>query len=164
MNRTDSSLIKIENESYSTTGPLRSVGIALRATQTEAVIILHGDLVFSPQTLQFPLNKSLLVVDNNFMNENEVGLTICDGEIEYLYYDLPKKWAQASFFCKKELKLLKGVAWNPDKNKLFLFEAINHIIEKGGRFMAYEHPDVKVIDVDKPSDIQRAQQLIKGNL
>lgn len=162
-NKSDQKLLKVENENYQTTNILRSIGLALRVCSTENIIIIHGDLVFSSDSLKFPLEKSLLVLDSGSMAEEEVGVTVCDGEVEHLYYDLPKKWGQISYFQGREIKLLRGLAYNSDKFKLYAFEAINEIMNKGGKFLVYENSNVKMVDIDKPSDIERAKQLIRGN-
>lgn len=157
---TPENIKKVENELHSETNVLRSIGMGLRVISTDFVCVIYGDLVFSQNAINFPLSRSLLVLDNGGMNEEEVGVTVCDGEVEHLFYDLPKKWGQIGFFAGRELKLLKSIAYNSDKFKLYGFEAINEIIDKGGRFLVHDNPNIKIIDVDSPKDIPLAQKII----
>ena len=55
---------------------------------------------------------------------------------------------------------LKEVVWDRTNNKLFGFEIINKIIEKGGRFKCDYIEDIKIVDVDTSKDIQRATQIL----
>jgi len=162
-NKTPTNILKVENEKFAETNVCRSLGIGLRITSTEFIVVIHGDLVFTQNALTFPLSRSLLIADNNYMNQEEVGMTICDGEVEHLYYDLPKKWGQIATYTRRELKLLRGICYNSDKFRLYGFEVINEIMNKGGRFFAYENENIRMVDVDSPKDILKAQQLIKGN-
>jgi len=161
MNKSPDNLIKIENERFLETNVIRSIGMGLRAATTTNIVVIYGDLVFSNDALKFPRSHSLVLIDNNTMNDDEVGCTVCNNELEYIFYELPNKWGQITFFTGKELELLKSISWNPDKYKFFGFEAINEIINRGGRFEVYQNKNVKVVDLDKPCDILKAQQLIK---
>ena len=69
------------------------------------------------------------------MTDDEVGCTIINNHVEHILYDLPNKWAQIGYFVGKELQLLKQITFNPLNEKLLGFEAINEIINKGGKFL-----------------------------
>lgn len=160
MAKTPNNIIKIENENYATTNVVRSLGMGLRAVSTDYVVVILGDLVFTSHALTFPLSHSTLVLDNGTMGEEEIGVTVCDDEVEHLYYDLPQKWAQVSLFMGKELRLLKNIAWNVDKNKWYLFEAINEIISKGGRFLSYKNNNLRVADMDSIKDLEKIKTIV----
>ena len=98
---------------------------------------------------------------SNFIGEEEVGCIINGkGYLEHMMYDLPYKWSQISYFQGKELDYLKQIVWNRDNSRLFGFEIINKIIEKGGRFKCEYIESIKIIDVDTSKDIQKANQIL----
>ena len=47
MRNTPEFLVKVENESYERNNVVRSIGMGLRATTTDKVLIIYGDLVFN---------------------------------------------------------------------------------------------------------------------
>src|SRR5208283_767415 len=155
-------IIHIENERYSDTSVIHSIGLGLKATITNRVLIIYGDLLFNAVTLTQPLeNKSLLFIDtSNTMTENEVGCIITDNRIENLMYDLPNKWAQIVYLTGKELKLMTQYAYNPLYEKWLCFELINLLISKGGRFFKAAPPNIAANDIDCSKDITIAQGII----
>jgi choline kinase len=163
MNAAPSSLVKVENEFYEDTNVARSIGIALRViSAVERVLIIYGDLVFDQRALEvLDYNTSAIFALGKFIGEEEVGCVINDkGNLEHMMYDLPHKWAQISYFQGKELSYLKEVVWNRNNNKLFGFEIINQVIEKGGQFRCDYIEDIKIVDVDTSKDIQKAREII----
>lgn len=163
INQTPPDIIKIENERYAETNVCRSIGIGLRAATTNRVLVMYGDVVINEHALNTKLNKgSCLIIDSsNTMTSNEVGCTINkSGYIEQLLYDLPNKWAQIGFFVDKELELLKEITYNPDNERIYGFEAINEIINMGGKFRAVSPVGIKANDIDCSKDIPIAQSII----
>lgn len=162
MNRTPDNLIKIENEKYDTTNVLRSIGIGLRAATTENILVIYGDLVFNKQALNTSFTESKIVIDRSgYMTDNEVGCISDKGKLESIMYDNQEnKWGHISFFTGKELKILKTLAWDSSKYSFYGFEAINTIVEKGGKFTLHDDSKIGVMDVDCTNDLISARHFI----
>lgn len=162
MKNTPEFLVKVENESYERNNVVRSIGMGLRATTTDKVLIIYGDLVFNEETIfNLKLEQSCIVIDESgTMGKEEVGCNIYDGCIEQLVPDMPNKWGQIGFFVGKELDLLKKISWDRNKGHYFGFEAINEIIDKGGSFKAMSPIGSKIIDVDSSKDLTIARKII----
>jgi choline kinase len=162
INNSPKQIVHIENEKYQTTNVVKSISIGLKATITNRVLLIYGDLVFNKDTLKYPLyDNSLLFIDNSgTMTDEEVGCIINDKIVENIMYDLPNKWAQIAYFTGKELDLLKILANNPNNEKLLGFEIINEIINLGGKFMAAIPKNIKVNDIDSSKDILIAETII----
>jgi len=160
MDATPNNIIKIENVYYETTNVMKSIGIGLRACTTNRILIIYGDLVFNISALKTSFDKSCIIMAKNTMSNNEIGATIINGKLSQLSYDLPHKWAQIVFLTGKELKLLKQIIWDYEKNTWFGFETINAILSKGGSFDAIQPPRIKVNDIDTLADLQKAQNLL----
>ena len=163
MSESPPEIIKIENEFYEQTNVARSVGMGLRALESlERILVIYGDLVFNEEALEvLDYKKSAVFCINDFIGSDEVGC-IVDGDykLENMMYDLPDKWGQIVYFQGKELRYLKEVVWNRNNSRLFGFEVINKIIEKGGTFECKKVEELKLIDVDTSKDIERARQVI----
>ena len=162
ISQTPHDIIKIENERFAETNVCKSIGMGLRAATTNRVMIIYGDVVMNKNTFDTKFNKgSSLIIDSDTMTNNEVGCTINESKyIEQLSHDSPNKWAQIGFFVDKELEMLKKICWNPDNERHYGFEAINEIINMGGKFRAVSPPGIKVNDVDCSKDIPIAQSII----
>lgn len=159
-----SNIITIENERYEETNVVRSIAIGLYAARNERVVILHGDLVFSTETLKHAgfNNKSALIVHpNDNKQQDKLGCIIDNGVVEHMLYGLPHKWAEIMYLTGRELKLFSSLAKRRDKEKLLDFEIINSVIEKGGEFLAISPPRMSVLDIDSSKDITQAKALCK---
>ncbi len=160
MNKTPNSIIKIENTNYETTNVIKSIGIGLRATLNDRVLIVYGDLVFTPNTLRMPLETSTLLLDNSgLMKKEEVGCSSQGDTLEHMTYQQPKKWAQIAYFTGRELELLRRISYNKNNTMLFGFEAINKIMNMGGKFKVYSSKS-KVTDIDNSKDLLKVKEII----
>lgn len=155
MDRVPRGTICVENEHYPDTNVLRSIGMGLRATTHDNVLIVYGDLVFNPQSLDFPIEKSCITykTDESTATEPEVGCTIDGTKLENIFYGLSNRWSSIAFFKGKELSLLKEISYNRNKAKLYGWEAINWIMESGGEFDAYCPKGSHWFDIDSSKDI-----------
>lgn len=161
MNATPSDIVKVENEKYEETNVIRSVGMGLRASKRD-VLIVYGDLVFNEFALQaMNLNRSSVLVGEDIMDPSEIGCTYSPKqELEHMMYDLPVKWGQMVFLKSRELEIFKEICWNPNNYNMFGFEAINKVVASGGTFKICEHKKAKVIDIDTSKDIERLHKII----
>jgi len=154
--------IKLENELYEETNVARSVSIALNAVESERVLILMGDLVFSKEAidmLDYAVSCTSANADDH--RESEVGCIVSkDSILLNMMYDLELKWNQIIYLQGKELKLFKEVCTKRRNKKLFLFEIINKVIDKGGKIKCIVNDKIKVIDVDNSKDLLKIKEVI----
>ena len=152
-------IIKVENEHYTETNVVRSICLGLHACTTKNILLIYGDLVFNPQTLEVPFTSSWLLT-NTSMSEGEVGCNIDKGHIVSLSYDLPIKWSQIGYFTKKEFKLLQSICNKRDNDQFFGFEIINNILSGGGRFKNLFIQGSKINDMDSSKDLQTIKDIV----
>ena len=154
--------IKLENELYKETNVARSVSIALNAVESDRVLVLMGDLVFSKEAigmLDYSSSCTSASIDNH--REAEVGCIISkNGVLLNMMYDLELKWNQIVYLQGKELKLFKEACTKRRNKKLFLFEIINKVIDKGGKIKCIINDKIKVIDVDNSKDLLKIKEII----
>lgn len=162
MNKTPDNIIKIENSEYKNTNVVKSIGMALRAIHNDKVVIIYGDLVFTPSMLKAPLDidSMLLFSSHGLMKDEEVGCSIQKTNVEHMTYGQSTKWSQISYFTGKELQLLRKICYNKHNSMLFGYEAINKIINHGGKFKAYTSPKSKIIDIDTSKDLSKVKDII----
>jgi choline kinase len=153
----------VYNHDYATTNVLYSVSLGLDAMLPGPVMIIHGDLVFNQAMIQGLAGEAsaLLVSPTNCIEPDEVGMGYQDGMVTQLSYALPVKWAQIAYLMEEELELFRHTAFQGRFNQQwFLHEALNHIINKGGKFVAHKPPrGGKIVEVDKYDDLTKAKQI-----
>lgn len=161
MNNTDQDIVKVENENYAISNVVRSIGMGLRATKRD-VLIVYGDLIFNEKCIEeMNFNKSSLLAGEGIMSEDEVGCTFNKkGQLEHMMYDLKNKWGQMVFLKGNELKIFKKICFDRDNQNMFGFEAINKTISQGGVFYYSGHERAKVIDIDSSKDLERVSEII----
>ena len=156
-------VIKVENENYQTTNVSRSIGMGLRATVSSSVLILYGDLVFNKKALEsLDYNISCMSVsEGSYMEDREVGCVVNNrGNLENMMYDLPLKWNQMLYLQGNDLDRFKKIVWDKKNSKLFGFEAINKLINRGCRIKCIEDPDALVTDIDTSKDLEKARKIL----
>jgi len=147
------------NPNYEDTNTVHSIAIGLDATLPGPVMVIHGDLVFNTHTIQGLEGKasSLLVDQFGQLGKEEVGIGQQDGLVTSLSYALSTKWGQMAYLQGKELELFRNMVFSPKNANLFLYEILNKIMNKHGKFVAHMPKDSKLIDVDHIDDLQKAR-------
>ncbi len=152
--KVDSKVKLVVNEDYEGTNVIHSIGLALNKISTEKVLLVYGDLVFNKECLSLPFYKESAIVVSDTMKDEEVGCIVNDSQLENIFYKLPSKWAQISYFTGQELNLLKQIAKNPVNKMWFGFEAINKIIGMGGAFKVLAPKNGRAVDIDSSYDLK----------
>jgi len=152
----------VNNKDWETTNVVASIGIGLKHTKNDNVLIIYGDLVFNAWALKIPLGPySMVLYDKKgLMKEEEVGCIVESNMLENMMYGLTKKWAQITYFTGLELQLLKQIACNDNYKMHFGFEVINLILNLGGNFIVHSNPRMKIIDIDSSRDLIAVEQII----
>lgn len=150
-------VIKVENEKYAENNIVRSLAMGLRCCSSDKVVFIYGDLLFNTATfMNAGLDRSTLILDNaKLFSKDSVGCTYDEhGIAEQVLYELPDKWAQIAMFCGKELDILKSIAWNRIHDRWFGWEAINAVINKGGKLYCERVQGMKAMDIDCSRDLK----------
>ena len=159
MNAAPNHIIQIQNPYYEDTNVVYSIGLGLRAATTDNVIILYGDLVFNYEALRVPFDHESALIVCDTMKADEVGCVINNGMIHQVFYGLPNKWAQISYFTGSALAALRKQAWDIGNKKCFAFEIINNMLDKNIPIRALTPKNAHAIDIDTSKDIERANQI-----
>ncbi len=149
------------NNDYETTNVMHSIRIGMSAMLTGSLLIIHGDLVFNEQTITGLVDKtSALLIAGTKLDKSKVGIGHQDGLVTNLSHALSCKWGQMAYMCGKELEMFTALTWNSKKSsQLFLYEALNYIIEHHGTFLAHYPKDAKIVEIDNYSDLTKAKQI-----
>tara|TARA_R110000824_G_scaffold177357_7_gene356714 strand:+ start:532 stop:1275 length:744 start_codon:yes stop_codon:yes gene_type:complete len=154
----------IYNFQYEENNVCRSIGIGLQACNRKHVLIIYGDLVFNYKTIKGLHDgvSKLLFDSKGFLNDNEVGMLVSeDKTVTNLSFGLKDKWCQIAYLHGRELKELENITIQDECEKWFGYEAINKVIENGGRFVGVEPNGMRIFEIDSPKDLQCLNMNIK---
>jgi len=162
MNYLDKKVINIKNEKYETTNVAKSISIGLRASLSDSIIIIYGDLFFTKNAINHAYRNQSFIVLSETISDNEVGCTINNNIVENIFYELSNKWGQIVYFTGKELYLLKKIIHKEEYEKYYGYEIINKIIDLGGIFRAIK-TDAYIQDIDTTKDLMEVEKYINEN-
>lgn len=152
----------IENENYTCHNTARSIDLGLKATITDSVLIVFGDLYFTPDIFKnLHTDTSSVIFTGTPIKKSEIGIISENGLVTNMSFKLKTQWAQIVYLTGKELKLLRKIAYNHKNNKMFGFELINKVIDMGGQFKAVE-TESQFTDIDTPDDLKRLRKWLKN--
>ncbi len=149
------------NPDYETTNVIHSVKIGINAMLPGPLLIVHGDLVFNTSAISGLAGKeSSLLVAGDQLESEEVGIGYQDGFVTTLSYALPSKWGQMAYLRDNELDLfIKSIKSCRLSNQWFLYEALNQVMKEGGRFVAHQPTNSRIVEIDRYSDLMKAKKI-----
>jgi choline kinase len=145
----------VENQNYQETNVVESIRIGINASATDNILLVYGDLVFNVYSIRDIANeRSCVVVDSKSrFKDDEIGVTIVDGEVTMFAYGLENKWSQIAYFEGMAYKMLKTLCSDKKKNKLYPFELFNHMINNGIKVKAVEPKRMTIREIDSLKDL-----------
>lgn len=151
----------IENQLFESTNEIEDLRLAINNISTENVLILTGDLYFNSATFSEIPQESFIVYDNKHqLNNVDIGMTIVDKNATILSFDLNNKWVGIIYIDSLFFEKFKTLCLDRTKNRLFLFELINNMVNNGYKFLAYQPDNMKIIKVDSPNTLGTCKEKI----
>ena len=147
----------VENQSYRTSNIVESLRLGINNSVHNNALIIYGDLIFNVSSLNDITKKgSSIVVDSQSrFDEEEIGVTIVDGEVTNFAYGLESKWAHMAYLEGFEFEMFNDLCQDKTKNKMYPFELFNIIINSGGFFRSVEPPRMQIKEIDSLKDLQK---------
>ena len=145
----------VENQNYEKTNIVESLRIGINASAHNNVLIIYGDLIFNVYSIREITSSGTCVVfdSKNRFKEEEVGLTIVENKVTTFAYGLPNKWSQIAYLEDGAFEMLKTLCADKRKNRLYLFELFNIIIENGFVMGAKEPKGMTIREIDSLKDL-----------
>jgi hypothetical protein len=95
----------------------------------DAIVLSNGILLGEKPVIQRGIS-SVFLIDSHRKAEFDIGSN-SNNMIDYLFYDLPYKWIECAYLNRESIDIIVDLSKQIKINKLFLFELINIIAEKG---------------------------------
>tara|TARA_R110000824_G_scaffold185898_2_gene366997 strand:- start:6972 stop:7709 length:738 start_codon:yes stop_codon:yes gene_type:complete len=145
----------VENQLYEETNIVESLRLAINNAIHNNVLIIHGDLIFNVYTLHnITDGGSCAIVDTqDRFGKNEIGVNIFEDKVTNFSYGLTSKWAQIIYLTGHELETFRRLCSQRDKNKMYMFEILNMVIDEKGSIRAREPKGMQILEVDSLKDL-----------
>ena len=145
----------VENQLYETTNIAEELRLAINNVIHHNILIMCGDIIFNLETIKDVVKQgSNVIVDTNQMlSKDSVGITSNNGFVTSFSYGLTNKWSGIAYLEKEESTLLRKIAQNRNKNKCFVFELLNWVVNNKGKIRQYTPKDMKIVKIDSSKDV-----------
>ena len=150
----------ILNPLHETTGPAYSLMLGYEAATSPSLLIMHGDLVFPPDTIVGMCggDKSKLLIGKG-CEAGEVGVTLENDGVQNIAYGLMPVWKQMAYITGPELHILNKMEDIEQYKYWYTHEMLSHMIGKGANFVSQPTTN-QIIDVDIPSQVKTLKHYI----
>lgn len=146
----------VENQLFETTNIVEEIRLALNNCETSNVLIIYGDIIFDTAAIDniTKTSSTILYIEDNNLENDEVGLNIVNDKITAISYGLSPKWSYIIYLTNNELYTFKSLCSDKTKNKMYPFELINILVSKSNNKITITNPkNGKITKVDSKKDI-----------
>ena len=92
---------------------------------------------------------------SSFLRKSEVGVIVGENGVTNFSFGLDDKWAQIACLTGKELDIFKQISTKEQTRQWFGYEALNYIIENGGKIDYVTPKSMKIFEIDTPKDLEK---------
>ena len=145
----------VENYNYQDSNIVESIRLGINASSHENILVIYGDLIFNVYSIRhITSDGSCIIVDSKSrFKDEEIGVTVVDDHVTAFAYGLSKKWSQIVYLEGKEFFAMKKLCSDKRKNKLYLFELLNIMINNGHQIKAKEPKGMLIKEIDSLKDL-----------
>lgn len=150
----------VENPFFDENNSIEELRLGINNIITDRVLVVDGDTIFSNKTIiNFPKNKSSVILDNDSMiADDEIGATFQDGIVTNFFYGLDHKYCNIVSLMGKELRHMTSFCSDSDNKNKFIFEGLNYVIERGGKFTVVENEDNNLHKIESSKYLRRLHE------
>ncbi len=149
----------VENQLFEKTNEVEEARLAVNNAMYDSVLLVFGDIYFNQALMRDFQNKesTILVDDKEEMLANDVGVRIVDNYATIFSYGiLTPRWTKIVYLTGKEFKIFKQFVSDRNNANLFLFEALNFVLDKNGQLKTQKtHYSHEIIHLDTSEEVQK---------
>lgn len=153
----------VENENYKDSNVVRSINMALRvANNNNNILVVYSDILFNKYAIHRTAKHgcSTIIVDNeNQIEQNKIGVNIIDNIVSRFGFGLSNKWTGILYLAGKELELFRKEVSEAHHKKLFTYEILNNIIDRGAIIKPIFPKLMEIVEINSLRDIKKAKAI-----
>lgn len=138
LSRMETKIGVLENQIYEDSNTSETLRIALNATTSDNLLIIHGNMMFDRGIFDNHSFFKPFVLYDERLSSNKVGLIENDEVLESLSYGLDKTWCNILFTCGSATQTLRQIVCKNKLHNRTMFEDINDLI-KTEKVYAYQN-------------------------
>jgi NDP-sugar pyrophosphorylase family protein len=144
----------VENQLFETTNIVEEIRLGLNAVTNKRVLIVDGDILFDKAIFnKLKFDHSFILLDDQ-LSDDEVGVIVSEGLVENFSFGLPTKWANIAYLVDTELELLRSISADRNNSNLYLFEALNMIINRNGKIYPAPIQNTKIKKINSTKELR----------
>lgn len=134
MNKKPKQIRMVDNQLFESAGDVEELRIGLNCSIGDSALIADGKCIFDAKAIsQLQGHGSCTLIDvKKQISEDSIGVIFNNTKVESFAFDMPHKWCYITYLEGRELEILKKFVAIKSKSNLCLFEAMNHVINRGG--------------------------------
>lgn len=133
----------IFNYDYENSGSLKNTLLGVRAATHNRILILHGDMLFTPDNISIPdISASWVGIQN--VDTQEVGVGVDTGIVTGFNYGMPHKWSRLVYFNTEASIWLRRQKLNEKTQSAIDFELYNSMIDNNIILRVFETKTTEV--------------------
>lgn len=149
----------VENQLFESTNEVENLRLALNNNTNKNLLIISGNLYFNHSTLsELPTESTVFYDSTNQLPNEDIGMTIVDKNTTIVSFDLSNKWVGIVYINEQYFQRFTELCLDRSKNRLFLFEIINNMINNEYDFVAHQPTNMKIIKVDNPQSLANCKE------
>jgi len=157
----------VENQVYHHSNCCESIRLCINNTVNDCLLIMSGDLLFSPESIACAISGKSCVVSQDVSEGSnlEVGVLTNDDDVSInFHYGIKSNiWSEILFLRGKGLvdDLRRTVSSIEFKNRL-MFEALNSMIESKCKLRVVQNPGPEILKINNIKTLRKVNKLHEG--
>lgn len=137
----------VENTNYRSCGETEDIRLAINCSITDKLILMKNNVLFNSQIFRLlKIDRSSLLTGEKVKEKDILGAIHHNSKLENISFGNGDSFYNVGCFFGKELQLLKKFCNNSHNRNMFMFEAVNYLISRGGYVKTVSTSDkVKVL-------------------
>lgn len=120
----------VENQNYETTNEVEDIRLGLNNAMNSNILLIPSDAFLTSSVLN-NIHSDTCIMTSEEKPKYEIGATVVNNKVTILSLEIKKvKWCSILYFEEPYTDILYNFVSNKENSKLFLFEAINFILNK----------------------------------
>jgi NDP-sugar pyrophosphorylase family protein len=141
----------VYNTLFETSNIGYGIYLALQASTKDNALIIQGNILFDGCVKNLVQFHSTSLVSNK-IKQSSVGVLLQDKYITNFSYSFHKKWSGIVYLTGEEFRYYQKFVSEPNNMCLFNYEILNQILDRGGKIISMEYPEMYLKEINSIGD------------
>lgn len=148
------------NPEYESTNQGKSIELYLKEYDPTNLLIINNGILFNSK-LFIPEESTMYAFKKTKPGFN-IGFNELGSNVYYVFYDLPKPWAECIFLDNNTIQKLKFIISRKKISQLFLFEILNLLIDSDTKLTSTIINQKDILKINNHKDLNKLKNYEKN--